>query len=191
MRGATLPVRWLQCGLLALAASLVGCAGGPTAVRERTDTSLGRAGVAPALTNAISAERGADVVIAALNFIDAPYLVGGNDAQRGFDCSGFTRHLVHLSFGIVLPRRAQDQAAATVLVDVSAAMLQPGDLVFFNTLDRSYSHVGLYAGNGRFIHAPREGAAVRLEDMRSAYWARRFDGARRVAIGDGAPPAPS
>jgi cell wall-associated NlpC family hydrolase len=72
------------------------------------------------------------------------------------------------------------------LRDVARDALAPGDLVFFNTLHRAFSHVGIYVGDGRFIHAPRTGSAVRVEDMRLAYWARRFDGARRAAPGESA-----
>ena len=72
-------------------------------------------------------------------------------------------------------------AAATETIDKTE--LQPGDLVFFNTMRRAFSHVGIYVGNGKFIHAPRAGSEVRLESMGSSYWLQRFDGARRVATG--------
>ncbi|MFX4601136.1 NlpC/P60 family protein, partial [Acinetobacter baumannii] len=62
--------------------------------------------------------------------------------------------------------------------------LQPGDLVFFNTMRRNFSHVGIYVGEGKFIHAPRSGAQIRVEDMGASYWVRRFNGARRVASAD-------
>ena len=82
----------------------------------------------------------------------------------------------------MLPRKASEQAAATEVIDKKD--LQPGDLVFFNTMRRAFSHVGIYVGDGKFIHAPRSGAQVRVEDMGVAYWARRFNGARRVAAND-------
>ena len=78
----------------------------------------------------------------------------------------------------LLPRRAAEQAAATTAIDKSE--LKPGDLVFFNTLRRSFSHVGIYIGDGKFVHAPRTGSQVRVESMNVSYWQRRFDGARRV-----------
>jgi cell wall-associated NlpC family hydrolase len=84
------------------------------------------------------------------------------------------------TIGLVLPRRAAQQAAATQKIDKSD--LQPGDLVFFNTMRRAFSHVGIYVGNGKFIHAPKPGAEVRVEDMGVAYWNHRFDGARRVNV---------
>ena len=80
--------------------------------------------------------------------------------------------------GLVLPRRADEQARSSSLLTVQRAELKPGDLVFFNTMRRTFSHVGIYLGDGKFIHAPRAGAVVRVEDMRDAYWSRRFTGAR-------------
>ena len=92
--------------------------------------------------------------------------------------------------GLLLPRRANEQAAATQTID--KAELQPGDLVFFNTMRRTFSHVGIYMGDGKFIHSPKPGAQVRVEDMTAGYWRTRFDGARRVLTSklDAAPPAP-
>lgn len=129
--------------------------------------------------------RASELVIAAMNFVGVPYLRGGNDSDSGFDCSGFTRHIFELSLGLVLPRRVDEQASARGLVKVDKSDLRPGDLVFFNTLKRTFSHVGIYVGDGRFIHAPRSGSEVRIEDMRYAYWSRRFTGARRVTGADG------
>jgi cell wall-associated NlpC family hydrolase len=122
-----------------------------------------------------------ELVLAALNFLDVPYQRGGNHRHEGFDCSGFTRHVFALSLGLALPRRAEDQAAQSGLLQVSRDELRPGDLVFFDTMRRAFSHVGIYIGDGRFIHAPRPGAEVRVESMRKAYWERRYNGARRPA----------
>lgn len=126
-------------------------------------------------------DRTAEAVIAAMNFLGVPYRRGGNSADEGFDCSGFTRHIFELTLGLVLPRRVDDQASASGLVDVARNELRPGDLVFFNTLKRTFSHVGIYIGDGKFIHSPRSGSEVRIEDMRYAYWSQRFSGARRAA----------
>ena len=119
----------------------------------------------------------------------APYRRGGNDGNTGFDCSGFTRHVFGISLGLALPRRVDEQAGASGLVKVQRNELQPGDLVFFNTLRRTYSHVGIYVGQGRFIHSPRSGAQVRVEDMRTAYWSTRYTGARRAELLAAAAPA--
>ena len=122
-----------------------------------------------------------DLVLSAMNFLGVRYRRGGDSAEAGFDCSGFTRHVFEHSLGLVLPRRADQQAQQAGLRPVPRHELEPGDLVFFNTLRRAFSHVGIYVGDGRFVHAPRTGAAVRLESMRGAYWSSRFNGARRLA----------
>ncbi len=123
-----------------------------------------------------------ELVLGAMNFLGVPYRKGGDTAEQGFDCSGFTRHVFENSIGLVLPRRADQQAKDTSLTAVKREELKPGDLVFFNTMRRAFSHVGIYVGEGRFIHAPRSGGEVRVEDMRQAYWAKRFNGARRAEL---------
>ncbi len=122
--------------------------------------------------------KASELVVRALGFLGVPYRRGGNSVDTGFDCSGFVRAIYEQTAGLVLPRKAEQQAAATQKID--KADLQPGDLVFFNTMRRTFSHVGIYVGNGKFIHSPKPGAEVRVEDMGIAYWANRFDGARRV-----------
>jgi cell wall-associated NlpC family hydrolase len=121
-----------------------------------------------------------ELVLAAMNFLGVPYKRGGDSAEEGFDCSGFTRHIFELSIGLVLPRRADQQAEQAGLLNVKRDELKPGDLVFFNTMRRAFSHVGIYVGDGKFIHAPRTGGEVRVEDMRQAYWVKRYNGARRA-----------
>ena len=125
--------------------------------------------------------RASALVINAMSLLGVPYKRGGNSAETGFDCSGFVRNIYEQTAGLLLPRSAAQQAAATQKIERSD--LQPGDLVFFNTMRRAFSHVGIYLGDGKFIHAPKPGAEVRVEDMGVSYWARRFDGARRVAAG--------
>ncbi len=124
----------------------------------------------------------AELVLQAMNFLGVPYRRGGNSAEQGFDCSGFTRLVFENSLGLVLPRRADQQAHSADLSKVGREDLRPGDLVFFNTLRRTFSHVGIYIGEGKFIHAPRSGAEVRVEDMHQAYWSKRFNGARRAEV---------
>ena len=123
-----------------------------------------------------------DLVLSAMNFLGVRYTRGGNSVESGFDCSGFTRHIFEMSVGLVLPHRAEEQARMSSLLPIKQEDLKPGDLVFFNTMKRTFSHVGIYVGDGRFIHAPRAGSAVRVEDMRDAYWAKRFTGARRADL---------
>ena len=124
------------------------------------------------------ADRASELVVNAMGFLGVPYRRGGQSAETGFDCSGFVRAMYEQTVGLLLPRRANEQAAATEKID--RGDLKPGDLVFFNTLRRAFSHVGIYIGDHKFIHSPRPGAQVRVEDMRIPYWSRRFDGARRV-----------
>lgn len=121
-----------------------------------------------------------DLVVTAMGFLGVPYQRGGSSAETGFDCSGFVRAMYEQTVGLLLPRRADQQAAATQPIEKKD--LQPGDLVFFNTMRRTFSHVGIYVGGGKFIHSPKPGAQVRVEDMSVNYWQRRFDGARRVVV---------
>ena len=123
-------------------------------------------------------EKASELVFNAMGFLGVPYRRGGNTAESGFDCSGFVKAMYSQTVGLILPRKAEQQAAATQKID--RADLQPGDLVFFNTMRRAFSHVGIYIGDGKFIHSPKPGSEVRVEDMGIAYWNRRFDGARRV-----------
>ena len=124
-----------------------------------------------------------ELVVNAMGFLGVPYRRGGSTAD-GFDCSGFVRAMYEQTVGLMLPRRANEQAAATQKIERQD--LQPGDLVFFNTMRKAFSHVGIYVGDNKFIHSPKPGAQVRVEDMGVAYWKTRFDGARRVL--DGAQP---
>jgi len=170
----------LAAPLLIAALVLAGCASVPPVVPIT-------APAAPTAEPAMPAARGGDpeAVMTALGFLDAPYVRGGV-SPTGFDCSGFTRHVFETAHGTRLPRRALDQAQSAGLPEIARDALQPGDLVFFNTLRRPFSHVGIYLGRHRFIHAPRVGARVRIEDLRVHYWASRFDGARRVPHTDDA-----
>lgn len=124
-------------------------------------------------------DRASGLVNTSMGFLGMPYRLGGNGEQDGgVDCSGFVRAVYQRTLGKVLPRRAAEQAQATQSIDKEE--LQPGDLVFFNTMHRAFSHVGIYIGNNQFIHSPRTGSTVRVEDMSKSYWQTRFNGARRV-----------
>jgi cell wall-associated NlpC family hydrolase len=118
------------------------------------------------------------VVLEALSLLGIGYQRAGKIPQSGFDCSGLVRYVYHEAKGIELPNTARELARLGKKVQRNA--LQPGDLVFYNTLRRSFSHVGIYLGDNRFIHAPSPGGEVRIEDMGSQYWAARFDGGRRI-----------
>jgi cell wall-associated NlpC family hydrolase len=125
--------------------------------------------------------KASELVVHAMGFLGVPYQRGGSTVETGFDCSGFVKAIFEQTIGMVLPRRAEQQAADTQRIDKKE--LVPGDLVFFNTMHRAFSHVGIYIGDGKFIHSPKPGAEVRIESLGAAYWNRRFDGARRVGNG--------
>ena len=133
--------------------------------------------------------KASELVVNAMGFLGVPYKRGGNNAETGFDCSGFVRAIYQQSVGLLLPRRAEEQAAATQTIAKND--LKPGDLVFFNTLRRAFSHVGIYVGDNKFIHSPKPGAEVRVENMGISYWQTRFNGARRVAAAQPAAAAPA
>jgi len=127
-------------------------------------------------------DKASELVANAMQLLGVPYRIGGTNDSSGYDCSGFVRAMYEKTIGLVLPHNAREQAYVTEKIDPT--QLQPGDLVFFNTMKRAFSHVGIYLGDGKFIHSPRTGSKVRIEDMRDAYWERRFNGARRVPIED-------
>lgn len=136
----------------------------------------------------VESERGAsvrsDIVVRALTLIDTPYRYGGSTPD-GFDCSGLVRYVYQAVAGRQLPRRSED--IGKFGESISRAQLEPGDLVFFNTLARAYSHVAIYIGEGRFLHAPARGGRVRIEGLDDRYWRARFDGARRLIDSDARP----
>jgi len=124
-----------------------------------------------------------DVILQGLKLVGVRYRLGGNDEDQGLDCSGFVRLVFKDSVGASLPRTAREMSEVGQQID--ASQLKPGDLVFFNTMRRAFSHVGIYLGDNHFLHAPRAGAEVRVENMDSSYWIKRYNGARRVIEGTG------
>jgi cell wall-associated NlpC family hydrolase len=117
-----------------------------------------------------------DLIQTAMDFLGVPYRNGGSDPS-GFDCSGLVQW-VFARHGTMLPREAKDQYR--VGRDVDLRDVQPGDLIFFETVSRGASHVGIVIGEGRFIHAPNSSGVVRVEPYTANYWIRRYVGARRV-----------
>lgn len=123
-----------------------------------------------------------DVILQGLKLVGVRYRLGGNDEDNGLDCSGFVRLVFKDSIGASLPRTAREMSEVGQRIDTS--QLKPGDLVFFNTMRRAFSHVGIYLGDNHFLHAPRTGAEVRVESMESSYWVQRYNGARRIIDGN-------
>jgi cell wall-associated NlpC family hydrolase len=137
------------------------------AVPPATDPAPARADAAPVM----------QVVDTALTFLGVPYRNGGTDPS-GFDCSGFVQY-VFSRLGIALPREVRDQYR--VGQEIKLADVKAGDLLFFETVSRGASHVGMAIGPGQFVHAPSSRGVVRVERYGAQYWASRFVGARRVA----------
>lgn len=126
-----------------------------------------------------------DIVVRALTLLDTPYRYGGSTPASGFDCSGLVRYVFQSVGAPQLPRRSED--IGRLGEPIPRSQLEPGDLVFFNTLARAYSHVAIYIGDGRFLHAPARGGRVRIEGLDDRYWRARFDGARRFIEVDARP----
>lgn len=134
-------------------------------------------------TPARSPESGSDagmneVALYAMSLADTPYRYGGNSAENGFDCSGFVQHVYLNTLGMKLPRTSQEMSRMGL--NLETGELRPGDLVFFNTRRRPFSHVGIYVGEERFVHSPSSGRAIMVSSMREDYWRNRYNGARRI-----------
>jgi hypothetical protein len=120
-----------------------------------------------------------EISIQAMSLVGVPYRWGGNTPQSGFDCSGLVRYVVGRAAEVELPRTTAEMSSRGVSVEPDE--VAPGDLIFFNTTGRAHSHVGIYIGKLRFVSAPSTGGTVRLDYLSNPYWARHFDGIRRVA----------
>jgi cell wall-associated NlpC family hydrolase len=126
----------------------------------------------------MSAQKRQDVVLQAMAMLDRNYSYGGKKLHTGFDCSGLVSFVYKESAGLWLQGSAAEMARQTRAVDQAQAA--PGDLVFFNTLGSSYSHVGIYIGDGKFIHAENEKTGVKTSSLSSRYWSQRFEGFRTI-----------
>ncbi|MEJ2767430.1 C40 family peptidase [Mycetohabitans sp. B46] len=124
------------------------------------------------------ATKAGDVVVGALNMIGVRYRWGGDSPSSGLDCSGFVRYVFQDTLGLTLPRRAEEMSRVGEKVKMSE--LKPGDLVFFNTMRRTFSHVGIYIGDNKFVHSPSTGSTIRVDELDGGYWEKRFTGARRL-----------
>lgn len=185
--------RWVRLALLAvactLAAALSGCAGtGDNAGSGINSSSVDWRNSADPIGSFLArSKNGAGLLVGEINHplarqaltqLGIRYRWGGKSPETGFDCSGLVLHSAQQSLGLKLPPRSYD--IALFGSEVSRTDLQVGDLVFFNTLGRRYSHVGVYLGDDQFVHSPAAGGVVRIEDMKLAYWTKRYNGARRL-----------
>jgi len=166
------PARALVVGLIALSGVV---AARPVAAETEEEQSVVQ-GLQLALSAQAVVMQG--VVDRALGYIGIPYRFGGSDPAKGFDCSGLVNHVFRETLGVTLPRTSRQ--LATVGVEVAREDMRPGDLVFFNTRGAPNSHVGIYLGDGRFIHAPRARTLVRIDRLDDPAYERLFEGARRL-----------
>jgi cell wall-associated NlpC family hydrolase len=155
--------------IVSIAAFSAGCAS--DAMREPV-----REPVPP--VSGTSPDRAREAAVYALTLIGMPYRNGGTSPESGFDCSGLVWFVYRRAAGVTLPRSANEMGRAGR--PVAAEALRPGDLVFYNTLGRDFSHVGIYIGDQRFVHAPSSGGTVEIVSMGNSYWSRRYSGARRI-----------
>lgn len=139
---------------------------------------LGACSTTPTRQYAASDDQMNELVMYTVSLADTPYRYGGNSANSGFDCSGFVGHVYRHTLGVSLPRTSRE--ISRIGKPVSLDDLSPGDLVFYNTQHSSFSHVGIYVGEGKFVHSPRTGESVRTEQMQMHYWRTRYEGARRI-----------
>ncbi|MGO4282047.1 Cell wall-associated hydrolase, NlpC family [Cupriavidus sp. OV038] len=167
----------------AAALLLAACAGGPP---PRQGSSVPRAPGKPMIDPSAGLE---EISIQAMSLVGTPYRYGGNTPDSGFDCSGLVRYVVQRAANVNLPRTTEQMGQRGSSLDRS--QVASGDLVFFNTTGRANSHVGIYVGQNRFVHAPATGGTVRLEDMGKSYWASRYNGARRVVAASNLPMTPA
>ena len=153
--------------VLALALTLAACGSVPPSP-ERVPTSSTR--------SSRYSEKGIEVTLFALGLIDTGYRFGGKNPEAGLDCSGMVSYIYDKAAGLEVRGSAADIARRGQ--KIARDDLRPGDLVFFNTLGRSFSHVGVYIGNDRFVHAPSSGGHVRIDELGQRYYARRYEAAR-------------
>lgn len=114
----------------------------------------------------------------ALSLVGVNYKFGGTTPETGMDCSGFVSHVFRQAADMLLPHNAK--AISMFGKKIAISELQPGDLVFYNTMRHTYSHVGIYLGNNKFVHSSVTGRGVEVVDMKESYWVKRFNGARRM-----------
>lgn len=168
----------LRAGFVLALAALTGCSTAPTRTASHTihRKPSGNATSASRTVPLQNASHRNDVVMYAFGLINVDYRFGGANPESGLDCSGMVSYIYKNSVGLKLPHNAAQIAG--VGKQISANDLQPGDLVFFNTMNRPYSHVGIYIGDDRFIHAPHTNGKIEVSSLKNKYFAQRFEGAR-------------
>ena len=178
---ATVKIKKIHPYALCLSLALLGSpclAAEPALAMTETLADVTATGETSEDTGSNWSTRVSEVLVNALSLTGVRYKYGGNSPETVFDCSGFVRYVFKQATSLSLPHSAM--AISQLGKSVPKDELQPGDLVFFNTLRSTFSHVGIYLGNNRFIHSPSRGGKVRVESMDDVYWAKNFNGAQRI-----------
>jgi len=169
-----------RSGLAAIAVALVTSGAGSAIAgeppTEATVATTARASFGAAAARMLAGTQ--EIAMFALSLVGIDYRYGGDTPERGLDCSGLIHYVFQEVTGVTLPRTARE--LSRIGERIAPRDLRPGDLVFFNTRHYAYSHVGIYLGENRFIHAPSKGREVGVASLSQRYWQQRFDGARRL-----------
>jgi cell wall-associated NlpC family hydrolase len=166
--------RYVRRCLLACVAAVGICAASPAISTEFFDPNTTTLTKLQSLT-----QRASELALRSMGLLGIHYRMGGNTPENGLDCSGLVRYVFMEAWGKTLPRTSEEMSRVGQNIDSDE--LQAGDLVFYNTLKRGFSHVGIYLGDNKFIHSPSSGGRVRIESMDLDYWKTRFSGARRIS----------
>ena len=169
--------------LLVLAALLSACAGGPERISSGEQPEVTGLGEEDTVLPGNLKAAANDILFQAIGLVGTPYRYGGNSPESGFDCSGLINYVFLHSAGLKLPR------TTAALIDIDAPRVEkdrlyPGDLVYFNTLGGRVSHIGIYVGERRFVHAPSSGGIVRMDNIDTPYWQKHYVDAKRVLLDD-------
>lgn len=173
-----LPGKPLAAWLFSLLLVACSSAPPPRSSGEKPQTPTTRPSLSSERLSLADTRQANEIVLYAMGLLDTGYRFGGKNPDAGLDCSGMVSYVVEQSTGLRLPHNAAQIANKTRTIERAA--LRPADLVFFNTMGKPYSHMGIYLGNGKFIHAPSSGGKVRVDLLDASYYAKRFNGARSL-----------
>jgi cell wall-associated NlpC family hydrolase len=177
-----MPVKSIKAFVFAFIIILMSaCASNPDQAKRNNQTMVTRLGVDDQNIPSSLKSAANDVLFQAISLVGTPYKYGGNSPETGFDCSGLINYVFLNSAGIQLPRSTRE------LIDIDAPeikndQLYPGDLVYFNTAGGRVSHIGIYVGERRFVHAPSSGGTVRMDNIDTTYWQKHYVDAKRVLL---------
>jgi hypothetical protein len=171
------------CFLMLIVLSLAACSSAPNRDSRSGSAPTGDAWrtMPPGAPHFVDHSDGREEIsIEAMSLVGIPYRWGGNSPASGFDCSGLVRYVIRRAADVELPRTTAEMSKRGTVIEPDD--VSPGDLIFFNTTGRPHSHVGIYVGDLQFVNAPSTGGTVRIDKLSNPYWAKHFDGIRRVAL---------